>query len=278
MAAISFAPHSSGFTGSSNPHQQRSVNIVEDTANIPSIDQYQHLISLLQSQKLHNPSTQANTPVNDPPAQSSTNAHVSNNFSGWVLAMQDELQALIRNNTWMITYLPLGKLVCRLKKSHYDLKQASRQWYLKFSQVLSGFGLVQSASDHSFFYKSSSTGHFFGVVIYVDDILVASSNPKYFLGIEIARNKIGIFISQHKYALDLVSDAGLLGCKPASTPMDSMKHLQMDARPPLDDPAVYRRLISVLVYLCITRPNITFAINKLSQFLSKPCSEHLLAA
>ncbi|KAG6418620.1 hypothetical protein SASPL_120824 [Salvia splendens] len=157
-----------------------------------------------------------------------------------------------------------------------------------------------SASYHSLFYKYSPSGSYFGVVIYVDDILVASSDdnmisefkifladhfkfkdlgyPKYFLGIEIARNKSGIFIFQHNYALDLVSDAGLLSCKPASTPMDSIKQLQVDAGPPLEDPTVYRRLVGRLVYLCITRLDITFAVNKLSQFLSKPCSDHLVAA
>ncbi|XP_042031293.1 uncharacterized mitochondrial protein AtMg00810-like [Salvia splendens] len=193
-----------------------------------------------------------------------------------------------------------GQLVCKLKKSLYGLKQASRQRYLKFSHVLSGFGLVQSVSDHSFFYKHSSAGNFFGVVIYVDDILVASSEdnlisefkdflashfkfkdlgkPKYFLGIEIARSSTGIFISQHKYALDLVTDVVLLGCKPASTLMDSIKQLQMDAGEPLVDPTVYRRLIGRLVYLCITRPDITFVVNKLSQFLSKQCPDHSLAA
>ncbi|XP_042055730.1 uncharacterized mitochondrial protein AtMg00810-like [Salvia splendens] len=103
-------------------------------------------------------------------------------------------------------------------------------------------------------------------------------SPKYFLGIEIARNNSGIFISQHKYALDLVTDAGLLGCKPSSIPMDSSKHLQQDEVEPLTDPTAYRRLIGRLVYLCITRPDITFAVNNLSQFLSKPCSGHMLAA
>ncbi|KAG6385572.1 hypothetical protein SASPL_154408 [Salvia splendens] len=77
--------------------------------------------------------------------------------------------------------------------------------------------------------------------------------------------------------MDLVTDAGLLGCKPASTPMDPTKQLQSDAGEPLADPTVYRRLIGRLVYLCITRPDITFAVNKLSRFLSNPCSEHLLA-
>ncbi|KAG6416324.1 hypothetical protein SASPL_123752 [Salvia splendens] len=156
-----------------------------------------------------------------------------------------------------------------------------------------------SASDHSYFFKRSKDGEFFGVVIYVDDILVASSdatlianfkefltayfklkdlgNPKYLLGIEIARNMSGIFISQHKYALDLVSDAGLLGCKPSATPMDSSKQLQQEEGEPLTEPTAYRRLIGRLVYLCITRPAITFAVNKLSQFLSKPHIGHMLA-
>ncbi|XP_042059526.1 uncharacterized protein LOC121804034 isoform X2 [Salvia splendens] len=71
---------SSGFAGNHNSHQQRSVNFVEDTANLPSFDQYQQLISLLQSHKLQNSSPPATTPVNDLPAQPST--HASNNFSG----------------------------------------------------------------------------------------------------------------------------------------------------------------------------------------------------
>ncbi|KAG6401074.1 hypothetical protein SASPL_137919 [Salvia splendens] len=170
----------------------------------------------------------------------------------------------------------------------------------KIPTVLAGFGLSQSASDHSYFYKHSTDGSFFGIVIYVDDILVASSDdaqitsfkefltnhfkykdlgsPKYFLGIEIARNPSGIFISQHKYALDLVTDAGLLGCKPSNIPMDSSKTLQQDEGDLLPDPTAYRRLIGRLVYLCITRPDITFAVNKLSQFLAKPCTGYMLAA
>ncbi|KAG6406878.1 hypothetical protein SASPL_134491 [Salvia splendens] len=60
--------------------------------------------------------------------------------------------------------------------------------------------------------------------------------------------------------------------------MDSSKKLQQDEGGPLSDPTAYRRLIGRLVYLCITRPDITFAVNKLNQFLSKPCSGHMLAA
>ncbi|KAG6405795.1 hypothetical protein SASPL_133389 [Salvia splendens] len=95
--------------------------------------------------------------------------------------MQEELQALIRNNTWLITYLPPD-----------DILVASSD-----DNIISEFKIF--LAEH---FKFKDLGY-----------------PKYFLGIEIARNKSGIFISQHKYALDLVSDAGLLGCKPASTPI-----------------------------------------------------------
>ncbi|XP_042017572.1 uncharacterized mitochondrial protein AtMg00240-like [Salvia splendens] len=59
--------------------------------------------------------------------------------------------------------------------------------------------------------------------------------------------------------------------------MDSSKQLQQEESEPLTDPTAYRRLIGRLVYLCITRPDITFAVNKLSQFLSKPHTGHMLA-
>ncbi|XP_042002478.1 uncharacterized mitochondrial protein AtMg00810-like [Salvia splendens] len=194
---------------------------------------------------------------------------------------------------------PGTKLVCRLKKSLYGLKQASRQWYLKLSKVLSGFGHQQSASDHSFFFKKDSAG-FFGIVIYVDDILVATNDrkkiesfkeflaqhfkfkdlgtPKYFLGLEIARSKDGILVSQRKYAMDLLRDAGLLGCKPSSLPMDPSKQLGQDAGEVMKESSKYRRLIGRLLYCCITRPDITFVVHKLSQYVSKHCEEHWIAA
>ncbi|KAG6416085.1 hypothetical protein SASPL_123509 [Salvia splendens] len=102
--------------------------------------------------------------------------------------------------------------------------------------------------------------------------------PKYFLGIEIARNKKAIQISQRKYAMDLINDEGLLGCKPSTTSMDPMKKLQLESGALLDDPSKYRRLIGRLLYLCITRRDITYAVHKLSQYVSKPCIDHWHAA
>ncbi|XP_042059355.1 uncharacterized mitochondrial protein AtMg00810-like [Salvia splendens] len=131
---------------------------------------------------------------------------------------------------------------------------------------------------------------FFGVVVYVDDMMTATNRldliekfkdflseffkykdlgaPKYFLGLEIARNKEGILISQRKYAMDLIRDAGLLGCKPSSVPMDPINHLKQDTGNLMKEPSKYRRQIGRMLYLCITRPDITFVVHKLSQYVS----------
>ena len=91
--------------------------------------------------------------------------------------------------------------------------------------------------------------------------------PKYFLGIEVARQKYSILLSKRKYALNLLEEAGLLGCKPATTPMEANVNLWFDNSHALDDPGRYRRLIENLIYLTVTRPNITFAVGVLSSFM-----------
>lgn len=101
---------------------------------------------------------------------------------------------------------------------------------------------------------------------------------KYFLSLEIARNSEGISVCQRKYILDLLNDSGLTGCKPNSAPMDSSISLkQCDEDVPTDSTA-YRTLIGRLLYLSITRPDVSFTVNKLDQFLAKPYAHHLAAA
>ena len=135
--------------------------------------------------------------------------------------------------------------------------------------------------------------------MYVDDIIVASNNKiaadnlknslnksfklkdlgnlKYFLGLEVARSAKGILINQRKYALELLSETGYLGCKPAKTPMQPNMQLSQDDGELLTDPNMYRRLIGKLIYLTITRLDLTYSVNKLSQFLSQPRRPHLQA-
>ncbi|XP_028806858.1 uncharacterized protein LOC114761610 [Neltuma alba] len=101
---------------------------------------------------------------------------------------------------------------------------------------------------------------------------------RYFLGLELARSKEGIFLSQRKFALELLDDTGYLGCKPASTPMDPHLKLSKDKGSLLDNPLSYRKLIGKLQYLTTTRPNLSFVTQQLSQFMSAPRDTHLQAA
>ena len=97
---------------------------------------------------------------------------------------------------------------------------------------------------------------------------------KYFLGIEIAQSSSGVVLSQRKYALDMLEETGMLDCKPVDTPMDPNVKLIPGQGEPLEDPGRYRRLVGKLNYLTITRPNISFPVSVVSQFLQSPCDSH----
>lgn len=164
------------------------------------------------------------------------------------------------------------------------MKQASRQCFIKFSSTLCGLGFATSHGDHTLFTRFSD-GVFVVVLVYVDDIIIAISDKsvvpvlttqhndffklrdlgdvQYFLGLEIARSSKGISICHCKYVLELLSDTGFLGCKPSAIPMEPSLSLHKDDSPFLEDPEFYRRLVGRLLYLCNTRPDISFAVTKL---------------
>ncbi|CAM8970229.1 unnamed protein product [Rhodiola kirilowii] len=190
-------------------------------------------------------------------------------------------------------------MVCKLNKSLYGLKQAPRQWFTKLAEFLFAYGFIQSPNDHSLF-TLKRDHEFIILLIYVDDIVITGTSNsiisdikkaihtkfrikdlgllKYFLGIEVARSSTGIFINQRKYALDLLTETGLLGCKPNTTPMDIKQKLALSTAPKLDDPTAYRQLVGKLLYLNVTRPDIAFSVHILSQFLAAPTEDHLQAA
>ena len=134
--------------------------------------------------------------------------------------------------------------------------------------------------------------------MYVDDIVITGSDSKgisslksfvhsqfhskhlgmlrYFLGIEVMRSKHGIFLSQRKYVLDLLSKTEKLGVKPCSSPMVSGVHLTREGKT-FEDPERYRRLVGKFNYLTVTRPDIAHSISIVSQYMSSSTVDHWAA-
>jgi histone deacetylase 1/2 len=132
------------------------------------------------------------------------------------------------------------------------------------------------------------------VPVYVDDIIVVSSNPKattgllhelkkdfalkdlgelhYFLGMEVTKVRDGIILSQDKYASDLLKKVNMSSCKPASTPILTSAKLSAPLGP--NDARNYRSVVGALKNLTLTRPDISFAVNKVCQLLHAPTEVH----
>jgi transposase InsO family protein len=159
--------------------------------------------------------------------------------------------------------------VLRLKKSLYGLKQSPRAWFDRFRRAMCGMGYKQCNGDHTVFYRHNR-GLKTILVVYVDDMIITGDDCleisrlkqnlskefevkdlgqlKYFLGIEIARSPRGIVLSQRKYVLDLLSDTGMLGCRPASTPIEQNYKLCAESGDPVNKER-YQRLVGRLIYL-----------------------------
>jgi hypothetical protein len=139
-------------------------------------------------------------------------------------------------------------------------------------------------------------GSITSLLVYVDDFLLTGKYPSflqnikdqlhnkfsikdlgpihYYLGIEVLRNSSSLTMSQRKYALDLLKYADTLDLKPVATPMDPVIKLNDTDGEVLKDPTLYRTIVGKLIYLTITRPDLSFAAQALSQYSHCPRTSH----
>jgi hypothetical protein len=162
--------------------------------------------------------------------------------------------------------------VCKLDKALYGLKQAPRAWYFRLSSKLQSLGFCASKADTSLFIYNKGGVTIF-MLIYVDDIVVASSSEKavnallhdlglefalkdlgdlhYFLGIEVKKVHDGIILSQENYVNDLLHRVNMQSCKTVDTPLSVSDKLSLTDGEVLsgDDSTNYRSIVGGLQYV-----------------------------
>ncbi|KAK2375338.1 putative mitochondrial protein [Trifolium repens] len=186
--------------------------------------------------------------------------------------------------------------VYKLKKALYGLKQAPRAWYERLTQFLEEQGYRKGGSDKTLFVKQEK-GKFIIAQIYVDDIVFGGmSNAMvqhfvqqmqsefemslvgeltYFLGIQIKQMDDTIFISQSKYARNIIKKFGMDNATHKRTPAPTHLKLTKDEKGISVDQSLYRSMIGSLLYLTASRPDITYAVGVCARYQADPKVSHL---
>jgi hypothetical protein len=183
--------------------------------------------------------------------------------------------------------------VCRLRRALYGLKQAPRAWYSRIDSYLREMGFQRSEADPNLYFLAGEKPLI--LVLYVDDLFLTGDEQliadckvnlaaefemkylglmHYFLGLEVWQKDGCFFLRQGKYAVEILRRFGMMDCRPMSTPLvTNWRKIDVSDSKTVD-PTVYRQLIGSLMYLVNTRPDISFAINSLSQFMVEPRRVH----
>ena len=170
-------------------------------------------------------------------------------------------------------------------------------WHARLGSALRAHGFVPSTADTSLFLLQRPEVIMY-LLVYVDDIILVSSSVSaadrlisslrtdfavkdlgklhYFLGLEVTHDDIALSLTQKKYSQVLLRRAGMLQCKPATTPMSTSDQLTSVDGTLLssDDAHEYRSVVGCLQYLTLTIPDISFVVNRVCQYLHSPRDTH----
>ncbi|CAL1361871.1 unnamed protein product [Linum trigynum] len=199
-------------------------------------------------------------------------------------------------------------MVCKLKKSIYGLKQASRQWYIKFNDTITSFGFRENIVDRCIYLKISGS-KFIILVLYVDDILLATNDlgllhqtkeflsknfemkdlgeASYVIGIEIFRDRSqGLLgLSQKSYINRILERYNMAECSANVVPIQKGDKFSLKQCPKNElerkqmEHIPYESIVGSLNYAqTCTRPDISFAVGMLGRYQSNPGVDHWKAA
>ncbi|TYK13431.1 Retrovirus-related Pol polyprotein from transposon TNT 1-94 [Cucumis melo var. makuwa] len=232
------------------------------------------------------------------------NIHEAMKNLKWKMTVREEMGTLEKNKTWDLCALPKGQKTVGCKWM-FTLKYKSDRTLDKYKTQSGFFYLLQSIKrplyqldvknallNGDLKYMSPPSGFRVQFDHQVYDIVEITrlkkkmgdefeikdlGNMKYFLGMEVARSKEGISISQSKYNLDLLKETSMIGCRPADTPMEFNAKLGNPGDEVPIDKGKYKRLVVKLIYLSHTRPDVSYIVSTVSQFMQVPYKEHMEA-
>ncbi|GAA0173161.1 transmembrane signal receptor [Lithospermum erythrorhizon] len=229
---------------------------------------------------------------------------------GWKLYQLDVKSAFLQGEIEEDVYVDQprgfevkGKEHCvyKLHKALYGLKQAPRAWFSKIESHFVQNGFLNCESEQTLFTKKNEEGNIIIVSMYVDDLIFTGNSQEmmkefkecmikmfdmtdlgsmtYFLGIEVKQFKHGIFISQKKYAEEILRRFKMEECNSVSCPMTPGTIFEGEENEDkLIDETYYKQIVGSLMYLTTTRPDMMFSVSILSRSISRPTEHHLQLA
>lgn len=190
--------------------------------------------------------------------------------------------------------------VYKLRKALYGLRQTPRAWYSKIESYFLKEGFEKCPLEHTLFIKVGENGMILIVSLYVDDLIFTGNNSdmfeefkksmkgefditdlgkmSYFLGVEVIQSSDGIFITQAKYAREILERFGMINCKPVSNPVVTGSKLSKRGGGAEVDITNYKHMVGSLMYLTATRPDLMYVVCLTSRYMEKPTEVHLQAA
>ncbi|GKB50932.1 ribonuclease H-like domain-containing protein [Tanacetum coccineum] len=203
---------------------------------------------------------------------------------------------LVANGSTQVKGVDVDETFSPVVKSG-TIRKAPRAWFQRFAAYITIVGFTPSRYDSSLFiYRQGYYTAF--LLLYVDDIVLTASSDRllqqiiaslhrefsmtdlgalnYFLGISVTRDSSGMFLSQRKYAMEILERAHMVGCNSSRTPVDTESKLG-DGGTPVVDPTLYRSLAGSLQYLTFTRPDITYAVQQVCLYMHDPREPHFSA-
>ncbi|XP_020258545.1 uncharacterized protein LOC109834946 [Asparagus officinalis] len=186
--------------------------------------------------------------------------------------------------------------VCRLRKAIYGLKQAPRAWYNELQQFLLASRFSNSIADTSLFILNDNSITIM-LLVYVDVIIIIRGNNAtslqdfisvlarrfllkdlrpldYFLGVEVVSRPQGLLLSHRIYIADLLARTKMTDARTIITPLAILLVLTLQSGTTLTDPTEFQAIVGSLQYLSLTRPDIAYVVNKLSQYMHRSTTDH----